>query len=173
MWRRRVGNGGPLGGIQWGAATDAKALYAAVSDVAIKHLVLGRPIVLDPTKGGGLHALAVETGAVLWSAPPAKACADRANCSPAQSGAVTATADFVLSGSVDGHVRAYSTKDGRVLWDYDTVQTFVTTNGVEASGGSLDSAGPTVAGGMILVNSGYGLYGGQPGNVLAAFGPRP
>lgn len=173
MWRRRVGNGGPLGGIQWGAATDAKALYAAVSDVAIKHLVLGRPIVLDPTNGGGLHAIAVETGAVLWSAPPPKVCADRANCSPAQSGAVTATADFVLSGSVDGHVRAYSTKDGRVLWDYDMLKTFVTTNGVEASGGSLDSAGPTVAGGMIFVNSGYGLYGGQPGNVLAAFGPRP
>ena len=27
-----------------------------------------------------------------------------------------------------------------------------------------------VAGGMIFVNAGYGLPGGRPGNVLAAFG---
>jgi hypothetical protein len=25
---------------------------------------------------------------------------------------------------------------------------------------------------MLFVSSGYGLYGGQPGNVLAAFAPR-
>ncbi len=106
VWQRRVGTGGQLGGVQWGTATDGKAVYAAVSDVAIVDLVLGQPIVLDPNKGGRLHALAVATGAVLWSALPANACAGRKNCSPAQSGAVTATADYVLSGSVDGHVRA-------------------------------------------------------------------
>jgi polyvinyl alcohol dehydrogenase (cytochrome) len=49
---------------------------------------------------------------------------------------------------------------------------FTTVNGVKANGGSLDSAGPTIASGMIFVNSGYGLYGGQAGNVLAAFAPR-
>ena len=173
MWQRRVGKGGVLGGVQWGPATDGKAVYAAVSDVTIKNLVLGRPIVLDPTKGGGLHALDVQTGAVRWSAPPAAACAGRTNCSPAQSGAVTATPGYLLSGSVDGHVRAYATTDGRVLWDYDMVKPFVTINGVKAAGGSLDSAGPTIAGGMIFVNSGYGWYGGQPGNVLAAFALQP
>jgi polyvinyl alcohol dehydrogenase (cytochrome) len=50
---------------------------------------------------------------------------------------------------------------------------FDSVNGVEAHGGSLDSGGPTVAGRMIFVNSGYGLYGGQAGNVLAALAPRP
>ena len=69
-----------------------------------------------------------------------------------------------MSGSVD---------HGRVLWDYDMVKPFVTINDVKAAGGSLDSAGPTIAGGMIFVNSGYGFYGGQPGNVLAAFAPQP
>jgi polyvinyl alcohol dehydrogenase (cytochrome) len=78
----------------------------------------------------------------------------------------------VLSGSIDGHVRAYATESGKVLWDYDTAKTYVTVNGVKASGGSLDSAGPTIAGGMLFVNSGYGLYGGQAGNVLIAFVPR-
>ena len=173
VWQRRVGKGGVLGGVQWGPATDGKAVYVAVSDVTIKNPVLGRPIVLDPTKGGGLHALDVQTGAERWSAPPAAACAGRRNCSPAQSGAVTATPEYLLSGSVDGHVRAYATTDGRVLWDYDMVKPFVTINGVKAAGGSLDSAGPTIAGGMIFVNSGYGFYGGQPGNVLAAFAPQP
>ena len=30
-------------------------------------------------------------------------------------------------------------------------------------------AGPTVIGGMLFVNSGYGQWGGMPGNVLLAF----
>ncbi len=173
VWHTRVGRGGPLGGVQWGTATDGKVVYAAVSDLAAVNLVLGQPLVLDPNKGGGLHALAVATGAELWNAPPPTACGDRKNCSPAQSAAVTATSEYVLSGSVDGHVRAYATANGRVLWDYDTAKPFITVNGVNANGGSLDSAGPTVAGGMIVVNSGYGLYGGQAGNVLLAFAPPP
>jgi polyvinyl alcohol dehydrogenase (cytochrome) len=171
IWQTRVGQGGVLGGVQWGTATDGKTVYAAVSDMGFIHVVLGQPIILDPDKGGGLHALAAATGATLWTAPPARACADRKNCSPAQSGAVTATPEYVLSGSADGHVRAYATTDGKVLWDYDTVRSFTTVNNVKASGGSLDSGGPTVAGGMIYVNSGYGLYGGQPGNLLLAFAP--
>ena len=173
VWSTRVGAGGVLGGVQWGTATDGKAVYAAVSDIAFVSLVLGQPLAPDPNKGGGLHALRVDTGATLWSAPPAKACAGRKNCSPAQSAAVTATPDFVLSGSVDGHLRAYATADGAVAWDYDTARTFTTVNGIVANGGSLDAAGPTIAGGMIFVGSGYGLYGGQAGNVLIAFAPRP
>ena len=173
VWSTRVGAGGVLGGVQWGTATDGKAVYAAVSDIAFVSLVLGQPLAPDPNKGGGLHALRVDTGATLWSAPPAKSCAGRKNCSPAQSAAVTATPDFVLSGSVDGHLRAYATADGAVAWDYDTARTFTTVNGIVANGGSLDAAGPTIAGGMIFVGSGYGLYGGQAGNVLIAFAPRP
>jgi len=173
VWQARVGRGGLLGGVQWGTATDGKAIYVAVSDIALVDLVAGKPITLDPTRGGGLHALAVSSGAPLWNALPPDACASRRNCSPAQSAAVTATPEFVLSGSVDGHIRAYSTADGAVLWDFDTERSFATVNEVPAAGGSLDSAGPTVAGGMIFVNSGYGLYGGQPGNVLIAFAPLP
>ena len=75
----------------------------------------------------------------------------------------------VFSGSMDGHIRAYSTEDGKVLWDYDTAGEFETVNGVIGRGGSLDTAGPTIAGGMVFVNSGYGQWGGMPGNVLLAF----
>ncbi len=173
VWQTRVGRGGPLGGVQWGTATDGATIYAATSDVAFKDLVAGQPFELDPDQGGGLHALAAGDGAVLWAAPPAQACGERKNCSPAQSAAVTATPDFVLSGAIDGHIRAYAAESGRVLWDHDTARHFDTVNGVKAHGGSLDAAGPTVADGMIFVNSGYGLYGGEPGNVLLAFAPRP
>ena len=173
IWSTRVGAGGLLGGVQWGTATDGARVYAAVSDIAFTKLVVGQPLAPDPDKGGGLHALRADTGAILWSAPPAKACANRTNCSPAQSAAVTATPEYVLSGAVDGHLRAYATANGAVLWDFDTAGPFTTVNGVKANGGSLDAAGPTVAGGMMFVGSGYGLYGGQAGNVLLGFARRP
>ena len=38
-----------------------------------------------------------------------------------------------------------------------------------ARGGSLNGPGPTVAGGILYVNSGYGALGFMPGNVLLAF----
>jgi polyvinyl alcohol dehydrogenase (cytochrome) len=59
--------------------------------------------------------------------------------------------------------------DGKVVWDFDTVRTFDTVNGVAARGGSLDGPGPAIAGGMVFVNSGYGNSGGIPGNVFLAF----
>ena len=172
VWKVRVGKGGTLGGVQWGTATDGRTVYVAVSDLTLINPIIGEPLVIDPNMGGGLFALDAATGAQAWHAPPARVCGKRKNCSPAQSGAVTATPEYVLSGAIDGHVRAYATDSGKVLWDYDTAKTYVTVNGVKASGGSLDSAGPTIAGGMLFVNSGYGLYGGQAGNVLIAFAPR-
>jgi polyvinyl alcohol dehydrogenase (cytochrome) len=172
VWSRRVGAGGRLGGVQWGTATNGTAVYVAVSDIRPLVRPVGQPGLPDPIAGGGLFALAAVDGAVLWRAPPANACGTSPNCSPAQLAAVTATPDFVLSGAIDGHMRAYSAADGRVLWDYDMARPFKTVNEVEASGGSIDTAGPTVAGGMIFVNAGYGVDGRKPGNVLAAFAQR-
>lgn len=171
VWKVRVGKGGLLGGIEWGTATDGKAVYAAISDMTFIKPEVDKPLVFDQDAGGGLKALAVANGAELWDAAPARACEGHKNCSPAQPGAVTATPEYVLSGSVDGHVRAYSTHDGKVLWDYDTERPFKTVNGVTAHGGSLNAAGPAIAGGMLFVNSGYGMYGEQEGNVLIAFAP--
>jgi len=44
-----------------------------------------------------------------------------------------------------------------------------TVNGVEATGGSIDAGGPAIANGLVLTNSGYGVWNGLPGNVLLAF----
>jgi polyvinyl alcohol dehydrogenase (cytochrome) len=168
MWSVRVGEGGTNGGVQWGSATDGTNVYVALAD-------LGRVVVpyslstdVDPKRGGGMFALRLDNGERVWYTPPVP-CGDRKRCSPAQSAAVTAIPGVAFSGSVDGHLRGYSTKDGSVLWDMDTEQPFQTVNGVEAHGGSMDGPGPVVAGGMLFVNSGYAAGGGQPGNVLLAF----
>jgi polyvinyl alcohol dehydrogenase (cytochrome) len=76
----------------------------------------------------------------------------------------------VLNSAMDGGVRAYSSKDGAILWLFDTNKEFETVNGVTARGGSMDGTGPIVADGMVYLNSGYGGLIGVPGNVLLAFG---
>ena len=76
----------------------------------------------------------------------------------------------VFSGSVDGHLRAYSTRDGAIIWDVNTIQSYTTVNGIKGDGGSIDAAGALVAGGFVLTNSGYGQWRGKGGNVLLAYG---
>jgi polyvinyl alcohol dehydrogenase (cytochrome) len=70
---------------------------------------------------------------------------------------------------MDGHLRAYSTADGRIVWDFDAVRDFTTVNGVSARGGAFDGPGPAIVGGILYANSGYGRFGAMPGNVLLAF----
>jgi polyvinyl alcohol dehydrogenase (cytochrome) len=147
LWHQRAGTGGLLGGVQWGPATDGSSFYVAVSDLAFQ----GRGP--DPTKGGGISAYQVADGKLIWKTPP-PGCGDRRLCSPAQSQAVTAIPGVVFSGSIDGHLRAYATQDGKIIWDFDTAQSFTSVNGVVAKGGSLDVGGPVVAEGMVVVVSG-------------------
>jgi polyvinyl alcohol dehydrogenase (cytochrome) len=160
LWAAQVGVGSSLGGIEWGGAADGSQMYAAVSDAAAKG-----------AKPGGLVALRIDDGKQVWRAePPAPVCSwGTRNCTGAQSQAVSVIPGVVFSGSQDGHLRAYASADGGVLWDFDTAQSFDTVNGVAAAGGSLDNGGATVAGGMVFVNSGYGRITGQPGNLLLAF----
>ncbi|MEO7146181.1 MAG: PQQ-binding-like beta-propeller repeat protein [Bryobacteraceae bacterium] len=162
LWRTRLGRGSALGGIQWGAAADLATVYAAVSDV----------VALPAGPAGGLHALSLATGAELWKTPaPVPNCVPLTKgCSGAQSAAVTAMPGVVFSGSIDGHLRGYSTKTGGIVWDFDTLRKFDTVNGVAGQGGSIDAAGPAIANGMVYTNSGYGaFFFGAPGNVLLAF----
>ena len=41
-------------------------------------------------------------------------------------------------------MRAYSTKDGTILWTFDTNREFQTVNGVKANGGGIEGAGAIV-----------------------------
>jgi polyvinyl alcohol dehydrogenase (cytochrome) len=166
LWQTKLSKGGILGGIQWGPAADNDTVYAAISDLALMPAPEG--IIPDPKVGGGLHAVQISTGEKLWSVMPVGAC-QTYRCSPAQSAAITVIPGVVFSGSLDGHIRAYSAKEGTVLWDYDTLRDFETVNKVPAKGGSLDGPGPVVVNGMLFVNSGYAFFNGISGNVLLAF----
>ncbi len=163
LWQARVGKGGLIGGIEWGTAADGNVVYAALSDMGWVGLNI-----LDPGKGGGIFALRADNGQRIWYAPPV-GCAGRAKCSPAQSAAVSAIPGAVFSGSEDGHMRAYSSQDGHILWDYNTVSSFDTINRVRAKGGSIDGPGPAIVDGIVYVPSGYPNWGGLAGNVLLAF----
>ena len=178
LWQTRVGKGGTLGGVQWGSAFDGRHVYVALSDVqpepaqagtpGAQPTVFGLPMRLNVQGGGGLFALNPATGQLMWTKPH-PGCGERSACSPAQSAAVTATPGVVFSGGLDGHLRAYASEDGTIIWDIDTAQAYTTVNGVPANGGSLDGPGPVVVDGMLFVNSGYAFVGGIPGNVLLAF----
>jgi polyvinyl alcohol dehydrogenase (cytochrome) len=168
LWQTRVGQGGTMGGVQWGSAADATNVYVALSDIGRIMLTYSSSTDADPKRGGGMFALRLSDGGIAWSTPP-PGCGTRPRCSPAQSAAVSAFDGVAFSGSVDGHMRAYSTVDGRILWDFDSIRTYETVNGVEGRGGSIDGPGAAIGGGMVFFNSGYPTAGGTPGNVLLAF----
>jgi len=115
-------------------------------------------------------ALDLATGNKLWSTPaPKPTCLKDKGCSAAQPGPTTVIDGAVFAGSDDGHLRAYDTSTGKILWDFDTNKDFQTINGVKAHGGSIDSTGATIAGGMVYLNAGYSRIPLMPGNVFLAF----
>lgn len=172
LWQSRVGEGGIHGGVQWGAAAGEDRVFVALSDSRFsRQRQAGTSNVVqtyDPARGGGMFAFRADNGERLWHTPP-PGCGDRRPCSPAQSAPVSAMPGVVFSGSVDGRLRAYSTATGKIVWEFDTARSFDSVNGVAARGGSMDAAGPVISGGMLYVMSGYGQWGGLPGNVLLAF----
>jgi polyvinyl alcohol dehydrogenase (cytochrome) len=171
LWQARIGKGSGLGGIEWGSATDGKYVFAANSDISTLTATPGAP----PAEPGGLAAIDIRTGKLIWKTmPPKTDCAGKAGCSGGQLAAVTAANDVVFSGAMDGHLRAYAAADGKILWDYDTAPEVKTVNGVEAHGGSMSGSGAAVAGRMVYVTSGFTVTAGMSGNVLLAFElPQP
>src|SRR5262249_26230738 len=144
VWQYRFGRGSPIGGV-WGAAVDQQQAYFAAADY-------------NTPAPGGLHAVRLDTGERVWYTPPKQPplCAGASVCRPAEYAALTVLPGVVFSGSADGGIRAYSTKDGRPLWEFDTNRPFETINGVKATGGSIDGPGPIVVDGILYVTSGNG-----------------
>jgi polyvinyl alcohol dehydrogenase (cytochrome) len=152
LWQTRAGNDAAAptaGGIGWGLAADYKNAYVAVSGL------LAQPANIS----GSLTAIDIKTGTPRWrTAGPQPACSlGDAQCSHAQSQAVTVMPGAAFSGSTDGHLRAYSTINGKILWDFDTAKAYQTLNGITASGARLDHGGPTVVNGIVYINSGNAL----------------
>ncbi len=167
LWEVDVARGSIQGGIHFGMAADGTVVYAPVNDMNDTR----NGEWLDPEKARpGMTAIDAETGQILWSHLQDNVCGeDRKTCDPGISAPVTAIPGAVVAGHLDGFLRIYDKETGSVLWEYDTARSFETVNGVEAFGGSMSGAGPTVAQGHLISNSGYGLYFHEPGNALLVY----
>ncbi len=164
LWQTKIGDSGAAGpgssvgppgvagapgGVAWGSAADHRNLYVAITGG------MAQPA----NASGSLTALDLKTGAARWHAPsPQPACSwSGQSCTHGQAQAVTVIPGSAFSGSMDGHLRAYSTIDGKILWDFDTAKDFQTRNGIKAAGGPLDHGGATIVNGIVYVNSGNAL----------------
>ena len=177
VWRTPIGTGGALGGIHWGIAYDNETVYAPITNV-------GRPIPGewdgDPTIKPGLYALDAKTGKIKWQfnpEAPAGTPAPAPGTRGGWRGNVFSTAPTVIDGAVvaaalDGTLYVVDAKTGKQLWTTKTAMDYDGINGVKGKGGSIDSNSITAANGLLLVNSGYGMFGQAGGNMLLAFKPK-
>jgi polyvinyl alcohol dehydrogenase (cytochrome) len=162
LWETKLSDGTALGGIEWGFTADATNVYVPIAD----------PFGPADKRKPGLHAVKIATGEKLWftPAPPAKCGWGTSRCNNAQSAAASLIPGLVFSGTSDGHLRAYATSDGKIVWDFDTAaQAYDAVNGKQAKGGTIDAGGAVIVNGMLYINSGYGRIFGMGGNALLAF----
>jgi polyvinyl alcohol dehydrogenase (cytochrome) len=170
LWKHSFGAGSVIGGIHWGLAFDGARVFAPMNTFPGAD---GK----DPGERAGLHAVAVDTGTVLWSYYPQPDCSGGRRtrvrtCATVtgMTGAPAVIAGAVVEGSADGFLRAFDANTGELLFQYDTTTPLTTANGVPGVGGALDNASIVAANGYLFVNSGYGLIGGQTaGNLFLAF----
>ena len=170
LWMATVGRGSIQGGVHFGMAADGNTVYAPINDM--NNTRNGQA--LDPALARpGISAIDAATGKILWSHVQPNICGDkRPFCDPGISAAVTAVPGAVIAGHLDGHIRAYAKADGRILWDIDTTTAVRGVNGETGKGGSMSGPGAAVGEGYIAINSGYGLYFHEPGNLLLVYGPK-
>lgn len=170
LWRWSFGQGTTNGGIHWAMAIDNGKVFAPINDP-------GRPRPgFKPVPG--LYALDIDTGKLLWEHRTYPDCDGRKHKAPrceslyGFSAAPIVVDGAVVTGSLDGFLRIFDGDDGRLMFSFDTIQEYETVNGIRGQGGAIDSASLVAANGLLLVNSGYGMFGQPQGNVLLAFRPK-
>jgi polyvinyl alcohol dehydrogenase (cytochrome) len=147
VWKAQLVKKLALGMITFGGAADDQNAYFGL-------------------RTGGVAAVRMDTGEQKWFTPipPPPGPGPKGETS-----AITAIPGAIFSGGWDGMLRAFSTEDGHLLWEYNMIRDYDTVNHVPAKGGSMAAPGPTVAGGMVFVGSGYVFGAGAPGNALLVF----
>jgi polyvinyl alcohol dehydrogenase (cytochrome) len=156
VWVGQVGDIQAAGSI-FGGAYDGELFYRGLS---------------FPDGTGAMGAMRPSDGKRVWytDLPLPDDCSDR-SCRTSQTGGTTVMPGVAFSGARDGILRAYSSRDGQIIWTFPTNRTFDTVNGVPGHGGGFGGpGGPTIVDGMLFTGSGYSILGGEPGNVLLAFG---
>jgi polyvinyl alcohol dehydrogenase (cytochrome) len=182
VWETRISDGGTVGGVHFGMAYDGNAVYAATTDgdfgpdFSDLGELLGDLLRLDftlvqptPTARPGIYALDASTGAEQFVARTSYIDGEGNVQQSPYSAAPSVIPGAVLAGSLDGFLRAFSSVDGSLLWEFDSTQSFTSPDGRTGSGGSVGVSGPIVAGDMVFAGTGS-LLEGSTGNVLFAFG---
>jgi polyvinyl alcohol dehydrogenase (cytochrome) len=152
LWSRFLGPAGPLGGIQWGTASDGTNIYIAEANS------LRKPVTLlsgQQVTSGFWSAVNASTGQVLWQTPDP-------NPATMDEGAVSVANGILYVGSFDpaGHMYALSAATGAILSGF-------------ASGGSLID-GPSIANSNVFLGSGYHrVYRGTANNKVYDLTPAP
>ena len=163
IWQKRVGRGGKKGGVHWGMTIDDDSIFVPIADLPEKI-----PSQYSPMPG--IHALRIKDGSKEWYRPALPVCEDeKYHCYPSVSAAPSRVGSMIITGSMNGIIEIISTKDGNLLWSFDTAMQFKTINQISANGGSIDSNGPIIAGNHLIATSGYDIYGQLTGNILLVF----
>jgi polyvinyl alcohol dehydrogenase (cytochrome) len=169
LWHNKVGRGGFLGGVHWGMSADAETLFVPIADTTITGRFTGE---VSP----GIHALDPTSGDRKWYTPSQADCEGKSPvpiCDQGMSAAITSTDDLVFAGSLDGNLNVYDSITGQIIWSFDTFGDFESVSGDMALGGSIESDGPVLYEGHVLVNSGYQFGARMPGNALMVFSAPP
>ena len=140
VWQTQVGPAGKggLGGIEYGAATDGRRIYAAEGDTANIPYTLGGsgPYAGQTVTGGSWAALDPATGKILWQTPDPQGAFDISF--------VSAANGVVYGGSLAAtgtNMYALDAATGKILWSF-------------ASGGSV-TGGAAIVDGSVYWGSGY------------------
>lgn len=184
VWRRQVGPGGPLGGMQFGAASDGERIYVQNTNFLHEPHVLTTGLRRGETiKGGYWAALDPKDGSLIWETPvPTVDLPFESRCQlslvlrwgpyvclhPVQGlnkgpaywsfpvGPLTVANGLVFAGvsDLDGTMVAMDASSGAILWEYQ-------------AGASIASA-PSIADGLVYWGTGYKF--GKEGKKLLTFG---
>jgi len=177
VWRRDIGTGGWFGGVHWGLAVDKTHIYAPINVVG--ESLPGQEV--SPDLRPGIYAVNLNDGSIDWAYKLDSNCKIvtrglEAVCQDGDdagfSAAISIVGDYIIGGGMDGRVHIVDKRNGKLVWKYDTAKPYKGFNGVAGNGGAIDNASIVAANGLLFVNSGYGIFGRKPGNVMLAFRPK-
>jgi polyvinyl alcohol dehydrogenase (cytochrome) len=136
IWATHAGPGGVLGGIEWGAATDGRRIYAAITNGTHKDYTYTTFDGQQRTTTGGLWtALDAATGKILWQT------ATPEDPKFITDGFVSGANGVIFSGTSGGNFYALDASNGQVKWTFP-------------SGGAVWS-GAAIVDGAVYWGSGY------------------